>query len=355
MPGEAAGLAELHRIGGCLTWSQVVDPARLLAADGFEIERDLGQALARRSEQILADEGLREAFTVDGRVLREGEICRRPALAQTLAYLQHHGGDAFYRGPLAIAMAGFLARQGLPWSAEEFAHYEVRHRPAMTGSYRGHTVYSMGPPSSGGTVILESLGILEHRNHAATAVGSTSWTRSLVGALSHSFADRAAYGGDPDHVDVPSEALLSGVLHERLSERIPAKGPLPLLQAGLAGEEGDSAALVQDDNGTAHLSVLDGDGSAVALTTTVNLDFGSLQADPQTGVVFNDEMDDFSAQPGKANAFGLVQGDNNRPGAGKRPLSSMSPTLVSDESGRVLLAVGGAGGPRGVHTGLSTG
>jgi gamma-glutamyltranspeptidase/glutathione hydrolase len=346
VPGEAAGLAELHRIGGCLSWHQVVDPALRLAADGFTIEHDLGAALERRSAEVLADVGLRNAFSTSGRVLREGEICRRPALAETLAYLQAHGGDAFYRGPLAISMAGFLAARGAPWTAQEFANYQVAHREPVSGSYRGYGIHSMGPPSSGGLVIMESLGILERRDHRASSLGDRSWTRSLVGALSHSFADRAAYGGDPDHVEIPAAALLSGELHERLSRRIPTRGPLPVLQAGRAGEEGDLGALVGDDHGTSHLTVLDGDGSAVSLTTTVNLDFGSLQADPQTGVIFNDQMDDFSAQPGKANAFGLVQGSNNRPGPGHRPLSSMSPTLVSDASGQVVLAVGGAGGPR---------
>ncbi len=346
VPGEPAGLAALHRRGGCLPWFDVVEPARKLAAEGFPVDRDLAFALRKRSEQVLADEGLAAAFTTGGRVLREGETCRRPALAETLAYLQSHGGDAFYRGPLALALAGFLAAQGLPWTADEFGRYKVQARPVVSGSYRGHNIYSMGPPSSGGLLILEALGILSFRDHGASKVGSGPWARSLLGALSHAFADRAAYGGDPDFVEIPSRELLSSELHQRLADRIPAQGPLPLLDAGLAGEKGHLAALVRDDHGTAHLSVLDGDGAAVALTTTVNLSFGSLQADPQTGIVLNDEMDDFSAHPGKANAFGLVQGDNNRPGPGKRPLSSMSPTLVSDASGRIVLAAGGAGGPR---------
>ena len=346
VPGEAKGLAELHRSSGCMAWFDVVEPARLLAADGFAIEADLASALARREQNILADEGLRRAFTTEGRVLREGEIGRRPALAQTLAYLQLHGGDALYRGPLAIALSGFLSNQGLQWTPAELAGYEVVHRQALRGSYRGYTVYSMGPPSSGGIALLEILGILEARAHHSLRFGGASWMRVLLGALRHAFADRAAYGGDPDHVHIPTAALLDGGLHQRLARTIPARGPVPLKDSGLAAERGDLAALIADDHGTAHLAVIDGAGAAVSLTSTVNLDFGSMQLDPATGIILNDQMDDFSAHPGKANAFGLVQGANNRPGGGKRPLSSMSPTLVTDSDGRVVLALGGAGGPR---------
>ncbi len=346
VPGEARGLAELHRIGGCMAWFDLVEPARALAADGFVVERDLAKALERRSEKILSDEGLSASFSVDGRVLEEGATCRRTALGETLAYLQLHGGDALYRGPLALSLSGFLANQGLPWTIEDLDSYQVARRDVLSGTYRGYGVHSMGPPSSGGLVLLESLGILEARESEASGFGGVSWMRSILGALRHSFADRAAYGGDPDHVEIPVADLLDEALHQRLAAGIPRKGPVPLVASGLAAERGDLAALVADDHGTAHLSVIDGDGMAVSLTTTVNLDFGSLQADPATGIILNDQMDDFSAHPGKANAFGLVQGANNRPGAGKRPLSSMSPTLVTDPSGRVVLAVGGAGGPR---------
>jgi gamma-glutamyltranspeptidase / glutathione hydrolase len=346
VPGEAKGLAELHRVGGCLAWFDLVQPALAMARDGFAIERDLALALARRSEKILADEGLARAFAREGKVLEEGALCRRPALAETLAYLQVHGGDSLYEGPLSLSLSGFLANQGLPWTPAELADYKVVHRDVLSGSYRGHTVYSMGPPSSGGLALIESLGILEALGHQSMDFADEAWMRALLGALRHSFADRAAYGGDPDHVEIPIEGLMDSALHQRLAGAIPRFGPVPLDGAGLAAERGDLATLVADDHGTAHLAVIDGDGTAVSLTTTINLDFGSLQADPGTGIILNDEMDDFSAQPGKANAFGLIQGANNRPGAGKRPLSSMSPTLVTDSQGRVVLAVGGAGGPR---------
>jgi len=354
VPGEAAGLAELHRIGGVLPWETVVEPARAAAADGFEVGPDLARGLARRADRILADPGLAGDFAPGGGVLKEGDLCRRPALAATLGYLQVHGGDALYRGPLAVSLAGFFAAQGVPWTPDELAAYQATERAPLTGSYRGRTVHTMGPPSSGGIAILQILAMLELAEHHAQAVGSVDWSRTLIDAMAHAFADRATYGGDPDFAEVPVDALLDPNLPATLWEGTPATGPVPRLEAGLAGRRGDSKALFADDGGTSHLSVIDGSGRAVALTTTINLDFGSLQADPATGLVMNDEMDDFTARPGVPNAFGLVQGANNAPAPGKRPLSSMSPTLVTDAEGRVVLAAGAAGGPRIITATLQT-
>ncbi|MEE2830221.1 MAG: gamma-glutamyltransferase [Myxococcota bacterium] len=346
VPGEPAGLAALHRVGGRLPWSVLVEPARQLAHEGFSVGRDLAEALQRNEEAVLADPGLSADLAPAGRVLQEGDLCRRPALAETLSYLQAHGGDAFYRGPLAITFSGFLAQQGLPWTPAELEGYAVKERPVLEGSYRGYGIQTMGPPSSGGIAILQILGMLEHaKQHQAEASGLRA-TRALVDAMRHAFADRATYGGDPDFVEIPLQALLDPALPARLWKLRPKRGPLPLLAAGLAGERGDSGGLLPDDGGTSHLSVLDEDGNAVALTTTINLHFGAKIADPGTGMVLNDEMDDFSARPGRPNAFGLTQGTNNAVAPGKRPLSSMSPTLVTDGEGRVVLAVGGAGGPR---------
>ncbi len=354
IPGEPAGLAALHRAGGRLPWADVVEPARVAAAEGFEVGPDLARALARRADRVLADEGLRADFAPDGVVLKEGETCVRAALGETLAYLQAHGGDAFYRGPLAISVAGFLAGQGTPWTADELAAYTVRERPALTGAYRGHGVHAMGPPSSGGIAIVQMLRFLEATGHHELDPGGAEHVRGLLHGMAHAFADRATYGGDPDFADVPVAALLAEDLTGQLLERTPEAGPVPLREAGWAGITGASKVLLNDDGGTSHLSVLDGEGGAVAMTLTINLDFGSLQADPGTGIVLNDEMDDFAAVTGKPNAFGLVQGEANAPAPGKRPLSSMSPTLVTDADGRVVLAAGAAGGPRIITATLQT-
>ena len=346
IPGEVAGLGELHARGGTLPWADVVEPARVLAADGFEVMPYLGRALKGVGDDILADPGLAADFAPNGTVLTTGERCVRPALARTLEYVQHHGPRGFYEGPLATSMAGFLAAQGLPWTADELAGYEPKTRAPLRATYRGYGVHVMGPPSSGGIALIQTLGILERTNHHEQEYGSAEWTRTLAQALSHAFADRATYGGDPDFVEVPIADLTAPATLDALTAALPRRGPVGLYEAGLSGLRGDSKAVVPDDGGTSHLAVIDGAGNAVALTTTINLWFGSGQADPQTGVVFNDEMDDFSARPGEPNAFGLMQSERNAPGAGRRPLSSMSPTLVTDPDGRVILAVGAAGGPR---------
>jgi gamma-glutamyltranspeptidase / glutathione hydrolase len=346
IPGEPAGLAELHRRAGRLPWADVVEPARALAADGFPVGADLARMLGYAKDSILADPGLSAIFTVDGAVLAEGATAVRPALGRTLQYLQLHGGDGFYKGPLAVAFTGFLAGQGVPWTEAELASYVVRERPVVSGTYRGFGVHSMGPPSSGGLALVETLGVLEAAEHHGMPFGELVWARTLSGALSHAFADRAAWGGDPDHVDVPVDRILADGVGARLWARTPESGPVPTADAGLSGESGELGGLVPDDSGTSHLSVVDGEGMAVALTTTVNLLFGNKQLDPNTGIVLNDEMDDFAARPGEPNAFGLVQGENNAVGPGRRPLSSMTPTIVTDADGGFLLAVGGAGGPR---------
>ncbi|MCO4773756.1 MAG: gamma-glutamyltransferase, partial [Deltaproteobacteria bacterium] len=346
VPGEVAGLGWLHSQGGRLPWSRLVEPARALAADGFPVAPYLARALAAMQESVLKDPGMRAVFAPEGVVLTEGQLCKRPALARTLEYVQLHGPAGFYEGPVAISIAGFLSGQGVPWTEAELAGYAVRERAPLTGSYRSWGVHTMGPPSSGGLAILQTLGLLERTGHHALPFGGEEWSRSLAQGLSHAFADRATYGGDPDQVDVPVADLLAGTTLDALAERLPASGPVSLEDAGMAGLRGDSHALVPDDGGTSHLSILDGLGNAVALTTTVNLWFGSGQIDPGTGIVLNDELDDFTARPGVPNAFGLVQSERNAPNAGRRPLSSMTPTLVTDADGTVVLAVGAAGGPR---------
>jgi len=343
VPGEAAGLAELHRIGGRLPWRDVVEPARALAAEGFVVDSRLAKTLARYQDDVLADPGLAADYSRDGAVLGEGETCTRPALAGTLEYLQLHGGDAFYSGPVPVALAGFLAELGAPWTPEEFGAYRTRAREPVATAFRGRTVYSMPPPSSGGLALAQMLGILERAPEGETAADRA---RTLAGAMAHAFADRAAFGGDPDFATIPGDAMTDGALLDRLAAATPDSGPVGLYDAGLAGERGDLKALVPDDGGTTHISVLDGSGGAVALTTTVNLSFGAAVQDPRTGILLNDEMDDFTARPGVPNAFGLVQGEANKVEAGKRPLSSMTPTLVVDAEGRTVLVVGGAGGPR---------
>lgn len=345
VPGEAAGLWRLHQIGGASDWADLVEEARVRASEGFTVGPVLAKALSDHRDGVLADPGLAGQFTAAGEILGEGDLCTRPALAATLSRLTS-GPSGFYEGETAESLAAFLAGSGAPWTAAELAAYRVAERPVVEGSYRGHRVVSMGPPSSGGIALLETLALLEEAGHHGLEPREFEWGSVLTRALTHAFADRAAYGGDPDFVEVPVTALLDPELAGELWAASPPEGPIPTWEAGLAAATGDLARLVPDDGGTSHLSVIDAAGNAVALTTTVNLEFGAMVADPATGIVLNDEMDDFAARPGVPNAFGLVQGEANAPAPGKRPLSSMSPTLVLDVEGRPVAALGASGGPR---------
>jgi gamma-glutamyltranspeptidase/glutathione hydrolase len=267
---------------------------------------------------------------------------RRPALARTLARLRTGGPDAFYRGPVAAALVAAVKKEGGVLSLEDLQAYAPTDRTPLTIPYRGHQVASMPPPSSGGIVIAQALGILERRVKDPSQISRTSsaWLHLLTEALKHGFADRARHLGDPDFVDVPLGKLLDPAYHTDLAGRIADDKVLPPARYGFGGEP----AALPKDGGTAHLSVIDAEGNAVALTTTVNLWFGAKIVAGDTGVVLNNQMDDFSLAPDVANAFGLVGTDKNAVAPRKRPLSSMSPTIVL-EGDRVKMVVGGAGGP----------
>jgi gamma-glutamyltranspeptidase/glutathione hydrolase len=238
-------------------------------------------------------------------------------------------------------VAGVKAAGGV-LSLEDLHRYAVVERAPIEIGYRGYKVYSMPSPSSGGIVLAEVLGILSERvkDPRALGRGSSAYLHIVAEALKHGFADRARLLGDADFVDIPLGKLLDPAYHRMLAARIDDKGVLPPEKYGLGGP----AVPPPKDGGTAHLSVIDAEGNAVALTTTVNLGFGSRVLGGSTGIVLNDQMDDFSMQPGVANAFGLVGSAQNGVAPGKRPLSSMSPTVVL-EGDRPRLVVGGAGGP----------
>tara|TARA_A100001037_G_scaffold48678_1_gene40516 strand:- start:2959 stop:4602 length:1644 start_codon:yes stop_codon:yes gene_type:complete len=343
VPGELAGLFELHKGRGALSWNEVVGPATRLAQEGFVVGPVLANAIKSNADSILADPGLSSIFAPNGKMLQEGELCQRPNLAKTLKKLESGLAD-FYSWGTAESSVAFLNSKGGDFNLHDFESYETKYRKPVFGSFRGFDVYSMPPPSSGGIAIIQMLGIFE--SSGLFFDGGSSSARSFIHAMTHAFADRAAYGGDPDFSEIPIDRLLDSSLHATLSTWSPQVGPQPTAEAGLASIKGDLPIVNQsDDEGTTHFSILDQFGNAVSLTSTINLAFGSKIMDPQTGVIFNNEMDDFAAKPGVPNAFGLIQGVANAPGAQKRPLSSMSPTIVM-KNGDVYLALGASGGPR---------
>lgn len=353
VPGEVRGLAELVRRWGKLPFSACVRPAERLARVGVALSERVSEATSEGSSRDPQSATyLSQVFTL-GRPfalpLRAGETVRRPALADTLARLRTGGADAFYRGPIADEIVKVVKASGGVLTAEDLQAYKAVERAPLATTYRGQQIFTMPPPSSGGIVISEVLGILAERVKEpprGPARFSSPYLHVLAEALKHGFADRARHLGDPDFAAIPTDKLLDPAYHKELAGRIKDDAVLAPERYGLPLPPGSASANPPRDGGTAHLSVMDADGNTVALTTTVNLWFGAKLIAGKTGIVLNNQIDDFSLAPDVPNAFGLLGRDKNFVAPGKRPLSSMAPTIVLDGGDRAKIAVGGAGGPR---------
>jgi gamma-glutamyltranspeptidase/glutathione hydrolase len=348
VPGEVRGLTELVRRWGKLPFGACVRPAERLASRGVpaiplvaEEANDTGQRDPAGAAFIGQVFSLSRPFALP---VRDGELLRRPALARTLARLRSAGAEGFYRGHVAEQIAAAVKAGGGVLTAQDLAAYTAVERAPLVTTYRGHRVFTMPPPSSGGIVITEALGILAEKLQApprGPGRFSSAYLHVVAEALKHGFADRARYLGDPDFVQVPVARLLDPAYHRELAARIDDRHVLAAERYGLSSPE---PAHPPRDAGTTNLSVIDAEGNAVALTSTVNLGYGAQLIAGDTGIVLNDQMDDFSLAADTPNAFGLIGKDKNLIAPGKRPLSSMSPTVVVDGE-RVRLAAGGAGGP----------
>ncbi len=345
VPGEVRGLSEMVRRWGKLPFARCVDGAQKLAARGFPVSWRLAQNLGEIDRKGPdADKRFMEIFAT--KPLAEGATWRRPDLAWTLGKLRAGGADAFYKGEVAKEIVAAVKNAGGVLSAEDLAGYTATERVPLATDYRGLRVYSMPPPSSGGVVLIETLGILSARDPSGAELlregrGSSAALHVLSEALKHGFADRARFLGDTDFVPVNLAHLTSPAYHAELARRIKPDAVLPRDGYGTLGP----LPAVHKDGGTTHLSIIDADGNAVALTTTVNLTFGAHLVAGKTGIVLNDQMDDFSLTPGVPNAFGLIGNEQNAVAPKKRPLSSMTPTIAVDGNGQVKVVVGAAGGP----------
>jgi gamma-glutamyltranspeptidase / glutathione hydrolase len=350
VPGEIAGLALMVERFGALPFRRAVLPACRLAHAGFALGWFVADRLgvfAARTENV---EELAPWLFPGGEPAARGDRVRRPRLARTLAYIARHGPAGFYEGPVARDLVASVRAEGGVMTLEDLASYEVIEREPLVGSYRDYTLVTFPLPSSGGIVLLQALGILEAYKQAsgfeltARPHGSSASVHVLAEVLKHAFADRARYLGDEERARQVARALLRPERLAELASRIDPDAVLPSERYGDAGLE-RSAELGQGDQGTSHFCVVDADGNAVALTTTINHYYGAKVVAERTGVVLNNEIDDFAIAPETANLFGLVQAESNLVGPGKRPLSSMSPTLVF-EGDRLVGCFGGSGGPR---------
>ncbi|WP_394795373.1 gamma-glutamyltransferase [Armatimonas sp.] len=339
-PGTVAGLALAHKKygSGKLSFAELIEPARALAGDGFIAPASLTRSLTSDKALLSRYEATKAIFVG----VTEGQKFRQPELAATLARIQKNGPREFYEGETAKRIAAAMRPHG--WINErDLRGYEVKERTVVTGRYRGHGIVSMPPPSSGGTVLIELLNILEGFELAKMGWESPLRWHLLVEAMKRAFADRAEFFGDPDFVNVPVGKLTDPAYAARWRAEIDLRHTTPsaAIRAGQASVE---------PLHTTHFSIIDSDGNAVSNTYTLNGSHGSGVTIPGTGILMNNEMDDFAANPGKPNRYGLIQGESNAVKAKKRPLSSMSPTFVTYPDGTLRLIIGSPGGPTIINT-----
>ena len=359
-PGLVAGLALVLERYGTLPLQQVMQPAIDLAENGFEISPYHARMVNRMARYKLLErfpETGRIQLPADGQPAEPGWRLVQQDLANSLRQIAEAGPDAFYRGPLGAAIADHLASIGGLVTREDLAAYRPVVREPVVGSYRGYTIHSFPPPSSGGVALIEILNILEGFDLAALGAGSSASTHRIAEAMKLAFVDRAVYLGDSDFVDVPVDRLISKPYADGLRARI---NPPRWKRAPWTWGRGEVAISVRvpgqrlDDSGTTHLSVTDALGNAVAITKTINTPFGSGITVPGTGIVLNNEMDDFAIAPNEPNTYGLIDTRGaNAIAPGKRPLSSMTPTIVTKD-GELFMVTGSPGGPRIISTALLT-
>jgi gamma-glutamyltranspeptidase/glutathione hydrolase len=346
VPGEAAGLLEAHKRFGTLPLMVLTAPAIKLASEGFTIDSALRLAIERQRSNMKRFPALGRIYLPGGEVPKNGDLIRQPELAESLRAIAQKGADVFYRGWIAEAIVETIKNEGGVMTLDDLIDYRVVWREPLVGAYRGRTVIAMPPPSSGGVAILEMLNVLEGYKIDQFQHNSAAYLHLLTETMKHAFADRAQFLGDPDFVHVPVRKLSGKDYAEWIRARIaPDKTRTPTFYGyyNYHAEKG----------GTTHFSVVDRFGNAVACTQSVNTRFGSKLLVPRTGIVLNNEMDDFAIHSEVGNVYGLIGNEANSLQPKKRPLSSMSPTIILNGN-RPELIVGAAGGPRIISATLQT-
>jgi gamma-glutamyltranspeptidase/glutathione hydrolase len=335
VPGSVAGLYAAWKRYGRLPWAAIVAPAVALA-QGHLIDSARSRSIADDSALLVQFAASRAQFLPGDRAPAPGTTFHQPDLARTLQLIADSGPSVFYRGQIAALIVAEMTRGHGIITKEDLAAYEPKWRTPVDVTYRGYTVYSMPPSSSGGVTLGEILNVLEGFN-PLPPFGSARLLHLETEAMRRAFEDRNHWLGDPDLVQMPLEHLLSKAYADTLRARIDPSRATPTPPFTDAIEGGTQ---------TTHYSIVDADGNAASVTTTLNNGFGSGVTVAGAGFLLNDEMDDFATAPGRPNMFGLVQGEANAVAPGKRMLSAMTPTIVLDPAGRLFLVVGAPGGPR---------
>lgn len=340
VPGTVAGLHLAHSKYGKLPWKRLLAPAIELARNGIKVSYDMSRALQRTRERFSRDiSSLEYFFKENGEAYLPGERLVQADLAWSLEQIAEHGPDAFYRGEIAKKIIAEMKKGDGLIDAESLATYQPLVRDPVRGTYRGYDIVSMPPSSSGGIHVIQMLNILEHFPVREYGAESADNVHLLVEVAKLAFADRSKHLGDADFYDVPSDWLTSKEYAGELAAGIDMQKARP------SGDIAPGVAPEKESVDTTHFSIIDRDGNMVANTYTLNLSFGSGMSVDGAGFILNNEMDDFSSKPGIANAYGLIGGVANSIEAGKRPLSSMTPTMVFKD-GRPVLATGSPGGSR---------
>lgn len=334
IPGVPAALDHLAADYGRLPLATTLAPAIHLARVGFPVDATYRRLANWRLAALRASPAAAAQFLVGGEVPAAGTLLRQPDLAVTLEHLAAAGRDGFYRGPVAAALVGGVRASGGIWTLADLAEYRVIERDPIVGRYRGWRIVSAAPPSAGGVALVQMLNMLD--GFELNALDPGARLHLLAEVMRRAYRDRARFLGDPDHVEIPVARLIHPWYAAGLARDIDPARATP----SSAGQ----APVPPSGADTTHFSILDAEGNQVAATLSINYPFGSGFVPPGTGVLLNDEMDDFSAQPGVPNAYGLVGGEANAIAPGKRMLSSMSPTFL--ESPAELVILGTPGGSR---------
>lgn len=346
VPGTVAGLGYALSLWGSMPLAKVIAPAIALADKGFVVSETLATVLDKEKANMGKWPATQAIFWRNGAPLKAGDLLVQKDLAQSMRLIAQQGPQAFYTGVIAQKIAAEMAAYPGAITMNDLRNYAPVERIPVTGSYRGHDIVTMPPPSSGGAHLVQMLNILERWPLAEWGHNSARSIHHMAEAMKLAYADRSEYLGDPDFVKIPLKGLTSKAYADEL-----AKGVTEKARPSVTIKPGKPQPYESDQ--TTHFSIMDSAGNAVAVTYTLNTNFGSGIVAAGTGILLNNEMDDFSAKPGVANAYGLVGGDANSVQAGKRPLSSMTPTMVMKD-GKPVLVTGSPGGARIITTVLQT-
>jgi gamma-glutamyltranspeptidase/glutathione hydrolase len=348
VPGTVRGMwLALEKYGsGKFFWPQLIWPALRLAKDGFVVNRALAQSLRGNSDYLSQYPETKRIYLNDGKFYNEGDVFRQPDLAATLGRLERRGPNEFYGDYTARMIVDDVKRHNGLITMADMAAYQAKEREPLRGSYRGYEVISMPPPSSGGAVLIEMLNILEGYDLGKLESSSSERYHLMTEAMRRAFADRAEFMGDSDFVKVPVAGLIDKSYATKLRETINPERASPSVEIHSGQPTG------YESEETTHFTVVDAEGNAVANTYTLNNSYGSAAVAKGTGIILNDEMDDFAAKPGTPNMYGLIQGERNAVAPRKRPLSAMTPTFVLRQDGSLWFTVGSPGGPTIINTAL---